>query len=85
MALTQSAVGTRAYSIGPVRQQRVAIQALSADTTGTLTFDNLIRVESVLITSLQVTAITYNGDNTCTITFTAPGATVVGIAEGHGP
>lgn len=84
MALTQVAAG-RAYSIGPVRQQRLNITALSGDTTGTLTFDNLIRVESALITSLKVTAITYNGDNSCTITFADPGATVVGIAEGHGP
>lgn len=84
MALTQAELG-RAYSIGPVRQQRISFAALAADTTGTLTFTNLIRVESVLISTLQITAITYNGDNTATITFTAPGANVVGIAEGHGP
>lgn len=83
MALTGT--GGRAYSIGPVRQQRLNIQAVSGDTSGTLTFDNLIRVESVLITSLQVKTITYNGDQTVSITFTDPGATVVGIAEGHGP
>lgn len=86
MALTQANVGSgRAYSIGPVRQQRVSFTALNGDTSGTLTFDGLIRLESVLIGTLKLTAITYNGDNSCTITFADPTATVVGIAEGHGP
>lgn len=84
MAFSGTTTG-RAYSIGPVRQQRVSFTALAADTTGIITFSDLIRVESVLVGSLQLTAITYNGDNTATITFTAPGANVVGIAEGHGP
>lgn len=84
MAVTQANVGSgRSYSIGPVKQQRVTISALAADTSGTITFDALSTVESALIGTLQLTAVSFSG-NVATITFTAPGVNVTAIAEGHG-
>lgn len=84
MAFTQTPAN-RAFSLGTTRQQRISFQAQSGDTTATLTFTSLNRVGSVAVSCLVLTAITYNGDNTATITFIDPAATVVGVAEGHGP
>jgi hypothetical protein len=82
MALTQANLG-RAYSIGPTKQQRVSIAAASGDTSGTITFDSLTDVSSVLISTLQVKTQSISG-NVVTVTFTDPVATVVGVAEAHG-
>lgn len=82
MALTQSNLG-RSYSIGPVKQQRVAITCVSGDTSATITFDSLTTVESCLIGTLQIKTQSISG-NVVTITFTDPAATVVGVAEAHG-
>lgn len=83
MAVTQTPA-VRAYSIGLTRQQRIAITAASGDTSATLTFTSLNRVGSVAVGGLVLTAITYNGDNTCSITFVDPTTNVVATAEGHG-
>ncbi len=83
MAFTQADLG-RSYSIGPVKQQRVSIAAASGDTGATVTFDNLSSVESMLITGVVCSSVVYNNDNTVTIIFADPLASVVGIAEAHG-
>lgn len=85
MAVTQSATG-RAYSSGGnQRLQRLNFTAASGDTSATLIFPSLIRVSSLICSTLKLTAVTYNGDNSVTITFVDPTTNVVGVAEARGP
>lgn len=83
MAVTSSSPG-RAYSIGTVKNQRATITAQSGDTTATIMFTSLSRVNSVAVGGLVLTAIVYPQNNTCQITFIDPGKDVVATAEAHG-
>ena len=73
----------RSYSIGPVMQQRATWTAASGATSGTITFDRLTNVTSVMIPGLQILTQSISG-NVVTITFTDPGADCLGCAEAHG-
>lgn len=84
MAVTQTSA-PRAYAVGIQRVQRLSFTAQSGDTSVTFVFPSLIRVSSVLISTLKVTAVTYPGDNTAVVTFADPTTNVVGTAEARGP
>lgn len=86
MALTQSnsTMEPRSFSNGPVKMQIIDIQAESADTSGTVTADNLSKVEQVVVTGVTQTAAATMSGNTATLTFADPGATVVGTVICYG-
>lgn len=85
MAVTQSAPGRAYASGGSQRLQRLNFTAASGDTSATFIFPSLIRVNSFLCSTLKITAITYNGDNSVSVTFADPTTNVVGVAEARGP
>lgn len=67
--------GTRAYSIGPVKQLQVSGTVATGDTTFTYTAAPLAEVRFAMLTGVvQTAAPTYSG-NTVTFTFTASGIT----------
>ena len=79
-----SAPEARSFSIGPIKMQIKTITAASADVAGTITFDALSSVETVLVTSLTLTAAPTFAGSVATLAFVDPAATVHGVAIGFG-
>lgn len=76
MAFTQDAAntGTRAYSIGPIKQVVISGTVATTDTSITITAAPLAELRGVVVSGVILAAApTYSG-NTATITFIAPGA-----------
>lgn len=79
--VTNPTGAVRAWGSGPHRLQVVNFAAASGDTTGTITADSLIEIRAVIIGGglVQTAQPSFAaGDNTCTIAFADPLATVSG-------
>lgn len=80
MALTQTAEA-RSFSIGTKRAQRISLTALSGDTSGTVTADQLGVLEQIIIPSAMVyTAAPTYATNVATLAFTVPTETAASKA-----
>lgn len=86
MALVTSVSGVgRAFSIGPVKMQVVDFAVASADTNGTITFDQLATVDDIIINGVTLTAQPSISANVATVTFqTVITGGAVGTAIGLG-
>ena len=74
----------RSFSVGPVKVQIKTVAAASADTSGTIVFDNLNQVDAVHITGVVLSAQPTITGNSCVLAFNDPAATVAGIAIAYG-
>lgn len=86
MALTTTnlAAEPRAFSIGPVKMQIKTLSAANADVSGTVTFDALSEVQSVIITGVVQDAAPSLSGNVATLSFIDPADDVFGVAIGIG-
>lgn len=84
LSTTNLAAEPRSFSLGPVKMQIKTLSAASADVAGTVTFDALSEVQSVIITGVtQTSAPTFSG-NVATLAFADPADDVFGVAIGIG-
>lgn len=89
MALSQSNPSGelgKAWAEGQVKKQMIKIAAVSGDTSGSLTFDRLSRVDLITVSGIVLSAqptLPVNG-GVVAITFNDPLATVAGIAIAWG-
>lgn len=84
-AASNLAAEPRAFSIGPVKMQILTFSVASADVSGTVTADALIRAESVIIGGgLQLTAAPTFSGNVVTLAFADPAATRYGTLIVYG-
>lgn len=77
-AATNSAADPRAQSLGPRKMQVLTWTTVSGDTSGTVTADNLIRAENIIIDGLKLTAAPTVSGNVVTLAFANPAATIYG-------
>lgn len=87
MALSQSSPAGDAglaWSEGRMKKQILKFSVASGDTSGTLTFDHLSRVDVVIVTGVTETAQPTLSGNTAVLAFADPLATVVGQAIAWG-
>lgn len=87
MAFSASNAGgvlNRAYSVGPVKCQKMTFSVASGDTSGTATFDALHSIDHVEVDGVILTAATTMSSNTATITFADPLATHYGTITAYG-
>lgn len=76
---TDSTKEARSFSIGPLKAQVLTWTCVSGDTSGTITADNLIRAEHVIMDGgLALTAAPTFSGNVVTLAFTDPAATRYG-------
>lgn len=75
---TNSTMEPRAQSIGPRKMQIMTYSAASADVSGTVTANNLVTAEHILIDGLKLTAAPTVSGNVVTLAFADPAATVYG-------
>lgn len=74
----------RAFSIGPKKIQIKTFTVASGDTSGTVTFDGLARLDAAIVTGLVQTAQPTVATNVATLAFADPVATVMGQIIGIG-
>ncbi len=86
MALSASNVDAepRAISVGPLKMQVMTFSVASADTSGTVTFDRLSRLDYVIVTGITQTAAPTMSANVATLAFVDPAATRYGQIIGFG-
>lgn len=81
---TNLAAEPRAFSIGPIKIQIKTLSAETSDIDGTIRFDQLSELQSVVVTGITFdVAPTYSG-NVATVGFQDPLGPVFGIAIGIG-
>lgn len=83
-AATALAAEPRSLSIGPLKMQILTWSAASADVSGTVTANQLLRAESIVIDGLALNAAPTFSGNVVTLGFVDPAATVYGTCIVYG-
>lgn len=78
LSASQPSGEPRSFSLGPVKAQLANISVASGDTSGTITFPNLSRIDFVIVSGIDQTAAPTMSGNVVTLAFVDPAATRYG-------